>query len=108
MDRGEAPEHDRERAGEEPSGSVTVHRLEFSVDWPPWHAAAFLLEADDPVLVDAGVPGSTGEEEIREGLAASTAVPQTSPTYWSPTPTPTTSARSRRSGRPGRRSTPPG
>jgi len=70
MDPGEAPERDRERAGGEPDGSVTVHRLEFSVDWPPWHAAAFLLEADDPVLVDAGVPGSTGEEEIREGLAA--------------------------------------
>jgi len=49
--------------------SVAVHRLEFSVDWPPWHAAAFLVEADEPVLVDAGVPGATGEEELRDGLA---------------------------------------
>jgi glyoxylase-like metal-dependent hydrolase (beta-lactamase superfamily II) len=50
---------------------VAVHRLEFSVDWPPWHAAAFLVEGptDDPVLVDAGVPGSTGEEELHDGLA---------------------------------------
>lgn len=66
MDRGEASERDR---GDGPSGSVTVHRLEFGVDWPPWHAAAFLVEADEPVLVDAGVPGATGEEELREGLA---------------------------------------
>ena len=69
MDRGEDPE--RERGGNNPTGSVAVHRLEFSVDWPPWHAAAFLVEgpADEPVLVDAGVPGSTGEEELRDGLA---------------------------------------
>jgi glyoxylase-like metal-dependent hydrolase (beta-lactamase superfamily II) len=63
MDRGQ------EQADTVPPGSVAVHRLEFSVDWPPWHAAAFLVEADEPVLVDAGVPGATGEAELRDGLA---------------------------------------
>ena len=66
MDRGE--ESGRTTVADRPA-SVAVHRLEFSVDWPPWHAAAFLVEADEPVLVDAGVPGATGEEELRDGLA---------------------------------------
>jgi glyoxylase-like metal-dependent hydrolase (beta-lactamase superfamily II) len=70
MDRGAESEGEREARGADPAGSVAVHRLEFSVDWPPWHAAAFLVEADEPVLVDAGVPGATGEEELRDGLAA--------------------------------------
>lgn len=68
MDRG--AESERERGGSGSPGPVGVHRLEFSVDWPPWHAAAFLVEADEPLLVDAGVPGATGEEELRDGLAA--------------------------------------
>jgi glyoxylase-like metal-dependent hydrolase (beta-lactamase superfamily II) len=69
MDRGEAPERGRTRADDEPPGDAAVHRLEFGVDWPPWHAAAFLVEGDEPVLVDAGVPGTAGEEELRDGLA---------------------------------------
>lgn len=43
-----------------------VHRIEFAVDWPPGHAAAYLLDCDEPVLVDAGVPGDRGEDELRE------------------------------------------
>ena len=64
MDRGAESERD----GGGSRGSVAVRRLEFSVDWPPWHAAAFLVEGptDEPVLVDAGVPDATGEEELRE------------------------------------------
>ena len=69
MDRGADADRAREGADDLPD-AVEVHRLEFSVDWPPWHAAAFLVEADEPVLVDAGVPGATGEEELRDGLAA--------------------------------------
>jgi len=62
MDQGTSREHGLPE-------SVAVHRLEFGVDWPPWHAAAFLVEGNEPVLVDAGVPGTTGEEELRGGLA---------------------------------------
>ena len=70
MDRGNEPGQPREPGGSDRPSSVAVHRLEFSVDWPPWHAAAFLVEADEPLLVDAGVPGVAGEEELRDGLAA--------------------------------------
>ncbi len=50
--------------------SVPVYRLEFGLEWPPWTAAAYLVGTDDPVLVDAGVPGESGGRELREGLAA--------------------------------------
>lgn len=50
--------------------TIQIHRLEFGVDWPPGHAAAFLVEAEEPILVDAGGPGEAGERELREGLAA--------------------------------------
>lgn len=33
-----------------------VHRIEFEIDWPPGHVACYLLDVEDPVLVDAGVP----------------------------------------------------
>jgi glyoxylase-like metal-dependent hydrolase (beta-lactamase superfamily II) len=46
-----------------------MYRLEFSVDWPPGHAAAYLLDCAEPVLFDAGVPGDRGERELREMLA---------------------------------------
>ncbi|WP_254538180.1 MBL fold metallo-hydrolase [Halomarina litorea] len=48
---------------------VPIHRLEFGLEWPPWTAAAYLVATDDPVLVDAGVPGDEGEAELRDGLA---------------------------------------
>lgn len=43
-----------------------VHRLELSTGWNPDHVAAYLVEGDEGiVLVDAGVPGDDGEEELR-------------------------------------------
>lgn len=45
-----------------------VHRLEFDVDWPPGHAAAYLIPSDEPILVDAGAPGEENEERFRAGL----------------------------------------
>ena len=47
-----------------------VHRLEFTVDWPPGHAAAYLLDGSEPILVDAGTPGERGTDELETGLAA--------------------------------------
>lgn len=49
--------------------SVSVHRIEFDIPWPPNTAYAYLIEADDPVLVDAGSPGEAGTETLRAGLA---------------------------------------
>jgi len=48
---------------------VPVHRIEFSIEWPPWTVAAYLIPGDEPILVDAGVPGETGETELVDGLA---------------------------------------
>lgn len=48
--------------------SDAVHRLEFDIDWPPGHAAAYLVPGDEPVLVDAGTPGETGRDELEAGL----------------------------------------
>lgn len=47
-----------------------IHRLEFDVSWPPKHAAAYLIEGPEPILVDAGAPADAGRTELREGLAA--------------------------------------
>lgn len=56
------------------SRTVGVHRVEFDVDWPPGHVACYLLDAEEPVLVDAGTPQglASGDEEatLRAGLAA--------------------------------------
>ncbi len=49
---------------------AAVHRLEFDVEFPPGHVAAYLVPGDEPVLVDAGTPGSTGTDELAAGLAA--------------------------------------
>lgn len=58
-----------EQAGEgRPASPEDVHRLEFTVDWPPGHAAAYLLDCEEPVLFDAGVPGDRGERELTEAL----------------------------------------
>ncbi len=48
---------------------ATVHRLEFSVDWPPGHAAAYVISGDEPILIDAGTPGEDGSEELRTELS---------------------------------------
>jgi len=43
-----------------------VHRLDLSTEWTPDHVAAYLVEAEEGlILVDAGVPGKKGEEEMR-------------------------------------------
>ncbi|WP_254764538.1 MBL fold metallo-hydrolase [Natrinema marinum] len=47
-----------------------IHRLECSVDWPPGHAASYLLPGDERVLVDAGAIGDEAERELRNDLAA--------------------------------------
>jgi len=53
-----------------PLATDEVHRLVFDVDFPPGHAAAYLVPGEAPVLVDAGTLGSAGEDDLREGLAA--------------------------------------
>lgn len=50
------------------AGTAEVHRVEFTVDWPPGHAAAYLLDGAEPILVDAGVPGDRGKEELEAAL----------------------------------------
>lgn len=49
---------------------TTVHRLEFDVEWPPGHAAAYLLDGAEPTLVDAGMPGESNEERLSAQLGA--------------------------------------
>lgn len=49
--------------------NAEIHRLEFSVDWRPGHAAAYLIAEDEPILIDAGTPGERGSEELRTELA---------------------------------------
>ena len=46
----------------------TVHRLEFDVDWPPGHVAAYLIDGPEPVLVDAGAPAEANDRELDRGL----------------------------------------
>lgn len=41
-----------------------VTRLQFEVDWPPYHVAAHLVDGDAPILVDAGVPEDGGREAM--------------------------------------------
>ncbi|WP_436344261.1 MBL fold metallo-hydrolase [Natronorubrum sp. FCH18a] len=53
-----------------------VHRLEFTVDWPPGHTAAYLLPGAEPILVDAGMTGERGRNELIDGLEAHGYVPE--------------------------------
>ncbi|MFC7154957.1 MBL fold metallo-hydrolase [Halomarina halobia] len=46
-----------------------VHRIEFDVDWPPGHVASYLVDCDEPTLIDAGMPGPDAERVLRERLA---------------------------------------
>lgn len=55
-----------ERTAEESSN--VVRRIEFPVDWPPGHVAAYLVEAEEPILIDAGRPGDAAAD-LRNGLA---------------------------------------
>lgn len=56
-------------------GADTIHRLEFDVDWPPGHAAAYLIDGPEPLLVDAGAPGDDNERRLRDGLAQADLAP---------------------------------
>lgn len=47
-----------------------AHRIEFDVPWPPHTAYAYLVPAEEPVLVDAGAPGDDGWTSLVDGLAA--------------------------------------
>lgn len=47
-----------------------VTRLEFDIEWPPKHVAAYLIEGPEPVLVDAGAPGEEAQEQFVSVLAA--------------------------------------
>lgn len=49
--------------------AVPIHRIEFGVDWPPGHVAGYLVDCDEPVLIDAGMPGSDSEGLLRETLS---------------------------------------
>lgn len=49
--------------------SAPLRRLEFDVDWPPGHVAAYLIEDDEPILIDAGDPGTANEETLVSSLA---------------------------------------
>lgn len=61
--RRDVPERAERRAA-----PAQVHRVEFTVDWPPGHAAAYLVDGEEPLLIDAGVPGDRGAEELRTEL----------------------------------------
>jgi glyoxylase-like metal-dependent hydrolase (beta-lactamase superfamily II) len=49
--------------------AVPVHRIEFDVDWPPGHVVSYLIDCDEPTLVDCGMPGADCETRLRETLA---------------------------------------
>lgn len=44
------------------------HRIEFEVPWPPFTAYAYLIPAEEPILIDAGGPGKEGWAALTEGL----------------------------------------
>lgn len=48
--------------------TLPVSRLEFPVDWPPGHVAAYLLTGEEPVLIDSGMAGEPGRETLLEAL----------------------------------------
>ena len=51
-----------------PSDGPGVHRIEFDVPWPPGAACAYLLAAEEPILVDAGGPDDSGWSALQSGL----------------------------------------
>ena len=58
-----------EQDAEHRTGSSAVHRIEFSVDWPPGHVAAYLVDCAEPILFDAGMAGEDAHDELVAGLA---------------------------------------
>ncbi|PSP73671.1 hydroxyacylglutathione hydrolase [Halobacteriales archaeon QS_3_64_16] len=49
-------------------GIDDVHRIEFDVDWPPGHVAAYLLETPELTLIDAGMTGERAGDRLEEAL----------------------------------------
>ncbi|WP_137288323.1 MBL fold metallo-hydrolase [Natronorubrum halophilum] len=49
---------------------VQITRLDFDIEWPPKHAAAYVIETPDPIVIDTGNPDERAETTIRDGLAA--------------------------------------
>ena len=70
-----------QRMTESRTRAAGLHRIEFAVDWPPGHVAAYLLDGPEPVLFDAGMPDGRDpadpegaddhdrEGTLRDGLA---------------------------------------
>jgi glyoxylase-like metal-dependent hydrolase (beta-lactamase superfamily II) len=56
-----------ETGGQETTDSIA--RIECSVDWTPGHVATYLIDAGEPILVDAGMVGERAQEELESGLA---------------------------------------
>lgn len=56
---------------ESTAGSAPVTRLEFAVDWPPNHVAAYVIETPEPILVDAGGPTEGGPAPIEAAMEQS-------------------------------------
>lgn len=48
--------------------SVSIHRIAFDLPYPPHTAYAYLLETDEPVLVDAGTMDDGGWTQLEAGL----------------------------------------
>lgn len=61
---------ERERTVTDDAGSpASVHRIQFDVDFDPGHVAAYLLDGDEPTLIDAGDPSSTCATHLETVLA---------------------------------------
>jgi glyoxylase-like metal-dependent hydrolase (beta-lactamase superfamily II) len=58
-----------EQNAEQRAETVGVHRIEFSVDWPPGHVAAYLVDCAEPILFDAGMAGESAHDELVAALA---------------------------------------
>jgi glyoxylase-like metal-dependent hydrolase (beta-lactamase superfamily II) len=51
-------------------GIEDVHRIEFDVDWPPGHVAAYLLDTPEPTLIDTGMTGERAGDRLEGVLTA--------------------------------------
>lgn len=56
--------------GREATTPAAVHRVEWSVEWPPGNAAAYVVDTEETLLVDAGTLGEDNETAFRDGLDA--------------------------------------
>lgn len=66
----EGMEHGSERDVADPTAVDGVVRLEWDMEYPPEHVAAYLIDGPEPILVDAGPPGEEGRAQLERGLAA--------------------------------------